>query len=118
MIATQKIEVIQTSQSRLKEVNWEDLGFGKIFSDHMAVIEYRDGQWRNAQIRPYGPMQFSPAISALHYGQAIFEGLKAFKSAKDEVFIFRPEKNAERLNESARRMCACRSCLLSYSWKR
>ena len=105
MIATQKIEVIKTSQSRLKEVNWEDLGFGKIFSDHMAVIEYRDGQWMNAQIRPYGPMQFSPAISALHYGQAIFEGLKAFKSANDEVFIFRPEKNAERLNESARRMC-------------
>jgi branched-chain amino acid aminotransferase len=105
MIATQKIEVLKTSQSRLKEVNWEDLGFGKIFSDHMVVIEYRDGQWGNAQIRPYGPMQFSPAISSLHYGQAIFEGLKAFKSANDEVFIFRPEKNAERLNESARRMC-------------
>ena len=105
MIATHKTEVTKTSQSRLQEVNWEDLGFGKIFSDHMVVIEYRDGQWGNAQIRPYGTMQFSPAISALHYGQAIFEGLKAFKSASDEVFIFRPEKNAERLNESARRMC-------------
>ncbi|MFM7233317.1 MAG: branched-chain amino acid aminotransferase [Flavobacteriales bacterium] len=105
MIATNKIEVTKTSHSRLNEVNWEDLGFGKIFSDHMVVIEYRDGQWGNVQIRPYGPMQFSPAISALHYGQAIFEGLKAFKSTRDEVFIFRPEKNAERLNESARRMC-------------
>jgi branched-chain amino acid aminotransferase len=105
MIATGNIAVNKTSQSRIQEVNWQDLGFGKIFSDHMAVVEYRDGQWQTPEIKPYGTMQFSPAISALHYGQAIFEGLKAYKSQNSEVLIFRPEKNAERLNKSAARMC-------------
>jgi branched-chain amino acid aminotransferase len=105
MIATSNIEVSKTTQSRLNEVNWSDLGFGKIFSDHMAVVEYRDGKWQSPSIRPYGPMMFSPAISALHYGQAIFEGLKAYKNENGEVLIFRPEKNAERLNKSAHRMC-------------
>ena len=106
MIATAaNIEITPTTKSRVSEVDWANLGFGKTFSDHMFVAEYSDGQWRNARICEYGKMQFSPAISALHYGQAIFEGLKAYKNADDEVFIFRPEKNAERLNKSARRMC-------------
>jgi len=103
--ATSNIEITKTSKSRLKEVEWNNLGFGKIFSDHMLVIEYSNGQWQQPAIKPYGPMQFSPAISALHYGQAIFEGLKAYKSETGEVLIFRPEKNAERLNKSAARMC-------------
>lgn len=105
MIATGNVLVHKTKHSRIKEVNWQDLGFGKIFSDHMAIVEYRDGRWQNPEIKPYGPMLFSPAISALHYGQAIFEGLKAYKSSDGEVLIFRPEKNAERLNKSAARMC-------------
>jgi branched-chain amino acid aminotransferase len=105
MIATGSIKVDKTKESRIKEVNWEDLGFGKIFSDHMAIVEYRNGQWQSPEIRPYGPLLFSPAISALHYGQAIFEGLKAYKSPEGQVLIFRPEKNAERLNKSATRMC-------------
>lgn len=102
---TKAIEITKTAQSRLDQVDWENLGFGKIFSDHMAYVEYRDGQWHNPVIKPYGPMNFSPAISALHYGQAIFEGLKAYKNESGEVLIFRPEKNAERLNISAHRMC-------------
>jgi branched-chain amino acid aminotransferase len=105
MIATGSINVSKTKQSRIKDVNWQDLGFGKVFSDHMAVVEYRDGQWQTPEIKAYGPMLFSPAISALHYGQAIFEGLKAYKTEEGEVLIFRPEKNAERLNKSAARMC-------------
>ncbi|MFM7813700.1 MAG: branched-chain amino acid aminotransferase [Flavobacteriales bacterium] len=105
MIATTPIEVHKTSQSRIAQVDWNDLGFGKVFSDHMAVVEYRNGRWHQPVIQPYGTMNFSPAISALHYGQAIFEGLKAYKSDANDVFIFRPEKNAERLNVSARRMC-------------
>lgn len=106
MIATtSNIEVTKTSASRLKDVDWNNLGFGKIFSDHMVVIEYNNGQWHQPVIKPYGPMQFSPAISALHYGQAIFEGLKAYKNDQGELLIFRPEKNAERLNKSAERMC-------------
>ncbi|MBX7053131.1 MAG: branched-chain amino acid aminotransferase [Flavobacteriales bacterium] len=102
---TNAIEITKTAQSRLDQVDWENLGFGKIFSDHMAYVEYRDGQWHTPVIKPYGPMNFSPAISALHYGQAIFEGLKAYKNEQGEVLIFRPEKNAERLNISAHRMC-------------
>ena len=107
MIATTlpTIEITKTTTSRISQVDWQNLGFGKIFSDHMLVVEYRDHAWQKAEIVPYGPLQFSPAISALHYGQAIFEGLKAYKNDRNEVFVFRPEKNAARLNESARRMC-------------
>ncbi len=106
MIATAtNIEIRKTTASRIEEVNWKDLGFGKVFSDHMFVAEYANGQWSNARIEQYGKMQFSPAISALHYGQAIFEGLKAYKNDAGEIFIFRPDKNAERLNKSAERMC-------------
>jgi branched-chain amino acid aminotransferase len=106
MIATTAgIEIRKTNSSRIQQVDWADLGFGKTFSDHMAVIEYRDGAWQKPSIIPYGPLPFSPAISALHYGQAIFEGLKAYKNDRNEVFVFRPEKNAERLNVSATRMC-------------
>lgn len=106
MIATAtNIEIRKTTASRIEEVNWKDLGFGKVFSDHMFVAEYANGQWSNARIEQYGKMQFSPAISALHYGQAIFEGLKAYKNDTGEIFIFRPDKNAERLNKSAERMC-------------
>jgi branched-chain amino acid aminotransferase len=106
MIATiPPIETIKTKSSRVQEVDWSNLGFGKNFSDHMFVAEYHNGQWQNATLQPYGKMAFAPSISALHYGQAIFEGLKAYKNVKDEVYVFRPEKNAERLNHSARRMC-------------
>jgi branched-chain amino acid aminotransferase len=106
MIATSTpIEVRRTSQSRIQQVQWDDLGFGKTFSDHMLVMQYEKGQWQTPVIMPYGPLQFSPAISALHYGQAIFEGLKAYRNDNDEVFVFRPRKNADRLNESAKRMC-------------
>ncbi|MCC6601554.1 MAG: branched-chain amino acid aminotransferase [Crocinitomicaceae bacterium] len=106
MITTENmIEIRKTTKSRLSEVDFEHLEFGKIFSDHMFVAEYREGQWRDAVIRPYGPLSFTPAISALHYGQAIFEGLKAYKNERNEVFVFRPEKNAARLNHSAERLC-------------
>ena len=106
MIATNAgIDIRKTNASRIHEVDWANLGFGKTFSDHMAVIEYREGAWQRPTIVPYGPLPFSPAISALHYGQAIFEGLKAYKNEQNEVFVFRPEMNAERLNVSAARMC-------------
>jgi branched-chain amino acid aminotransferase len=106
MIATTtKIKITPTAHTRVDTVDWNNLGFGKTFSDHMYVVEYSEGQWHNAQIIEYGKMNFSPAISALHYGQAIFEGLKAYKNDNGDVFVFRPEKNAERLNKSAERMC-------------
>ena len=65
-----------TKNSRLSQVNWEDLPFGKIFSDHMYCVEYEEGQWSNHQILPYGDIPLSPATSAIHYGQSCFEGMK------------------------------------------
>ena len=71
----------------------------------MFVADYADGEWKNFEIVPYGEIGLSPAISALHYGQAFFEGLKAYKHADGKVSIFRPDKNAERFNKSAERLC-------------
>lgn len=106
MIATTNpIEIRRAEKTRVNEVDWENLGFGKVFSDHMFIMEYADGKWHTPVIQPYGPLYFSPAISALHYGQAIFEGLKAFRNEKGEVNVFRPEKNAHRMNVSAKRLC-------------
>jgi len=106
VIATTPIFALdKISESRINQVDWNNLGFGKVFSDHMFVVEYREGKWQPGNIMPYGPIPFSPAISALHYGQAIFEGMKAYRNERGEIYIFRPEKNAERMNRSAQRMC-------------
>ena len=105
MTDTLDIKITRTSASRLNETDFNNLGFGKIFSDHMLVADYADGEWKNFQIVPYGEMSFSPAMSVLHYGQTFFEGLKAFKQQDGNIVIFRPDKNAERFNKSAERMC-------------
>lgn len=99
------ISITRTAKSRLAETDFDNLPFGKTFSDHMFVADYSDGAWKNFQIIPYGEIGFSPAISALHYGQAFFEGIKAYKHADGQVSIFRPDKNAERFNTSAQRLC-------------
>jgi branched-chain amino acid aminotransferase len=80
-------------------------GFGKVFTEHLASISWdREQGWHNAEVRPYGPIQMDPATSVLHYAQAVFEGLKAFKQADGRVGIFRPEANAARFRRSARRL--------------
>lgn len=82
------------------------LGFGRIFTDHMFVMDYHhDRGWHDARIIPYGPLALSPANSTLHYGQSIFEGMKGYKSADGRVLLFRPRKNMERINLSCDRMC-------------
>lgn len=105
MLDTLTIRTQRTTASRLQELDPEHLEFGKLFSDHMFVVDYRDGEWHDAQIVPYGDMSVSPANSALHYGQAIFEGMKAYKNAEGEITLFRPYDNLTRLNASAERMC-------------
>ncbi|GAB3306436.1 branched-chain amino acid transaminase [Hymenobacter tenuis] len=105
MLDTLTINTQRTTTSRRAEVDFDTLEFGKAFSDHMLVVDYHDGEWQEPQIVPYGDMSVSPANSALHYGQAIFEGMKAYKNQQDEVFIFRPYDNLNRLNLSAERMC-------------
>jgi len=105
MIDILPIRTQTTTASRLAEVNLSQLEFGKVFSDHMFAVDYRDGEWQEAQIVPYGDMAVSPANSALHYGQAIFEGMKAYRQADGGVALFRPLDNWARLNASAERMC-------------
>lgn len=99
------IEVEQTPHSRLAQVDFNDLKFGQLMSDHMLVADYDNGRWEDVKIVPYGDLSISPSISALHYGQAIFEGIKAYKLADGNVSIFRPDKNWERFNRSAARLC-------------
>ncbi len=105
MIDTLPIRIQATAASRLTELDPAHIEFGKMFSDHMLVVDYHDGAWQEPHILPYGDMAVSPANSALHYGQAIFEGLKAYHQADGSVAIFRPLDNLHRLNASAARMC-------------
>ena len=98
------IRVEPTKQSRLSQVDFNNLKFGQIMSDHMLVANYDNGAWTDVSVVPYGDLQISPSMSSLHYGQAIFEGVKAYKFADDTVSIFRPDQNWERFNKSAKRL--------------
>jgi branched-chain amino acid aminotransferase len=104
MIAAENIIVTKTEQSKLKDINLENIPFGKYFTDHMLEVDYEDGEWKNAEIKPYQPLLLDPSLAALHYGQAIFEGIKAYKNEAGEVSIFRPLDNFKRFNISAERM--------------
>lgn len=99
------IPVEHTPQTRIAEEDYNKVEFGKVFSDHMLIVEYEDGEWRDPKIVPYGDITLSPATSALHYGQSVFEGMKAYKNPEGEILLFRPQDNFQRLNQSARRMC-------------
>lgn len=105
MTETLHIQLNKIAASRLDSVDFNTLSFGHVFSDHMFVADYTEGEWKQFHIMPYGDLPFSPAMSALHYGQAIFEGMKAYRQKNGQVAVFRPEKNLERLNISAERMC-------------
>lgn len=103
-LATLQIDVKRTTQSRLPETDINNAPFGKVFSDHMFIAEYRDGKWQDMRVVPYGDMPMSPALSALHYGQSIFEGMKAHRADNGQVTLFRPRDNWRRMQFSARRM--------------
>lgn len=105
MIDTINIAINETSKSKISEFDQDNLVFGKTYSDHMFVADYKDGKWGDFRIEPYANLSISPANSALHYGQSIFEGLKAHRSKNGDILVFRPEDNAARLNKSAVRMC-------------
>lgn len=104
MTSTYEIKIEKTKKSRVSEYDINNVPFGKCFSDHMFVAEYKDGKWDKADILPYGDVSMSYAISSLHYGQAIFEGMKAYKNEQGEVSLFRPLDNFARMNKSAIRM--------------
>lgn len=102
---TISIKINKTQQSRVTDVDWENLPFGKVFSDHMLVMDYKDGAWQEPEIMPFGPLSLHPATSAIHYGQSIFEGMKASRTESGDVMIFRPDMNEKRFEESCERMC-------------
>ena len=104
MIGVLDIQVKKTSRSKINDINFDSLPFGRYFSDHMLEVDYENGEWKNVQIRPYQALSFEPSLAALHYGQAIFEGIKAYRNEKGEAFIFRPLDNFKRFNLSADRM--------------
>lgn len=99
-----KITVEKVSESRIGEIDFKNLPFGKFFSDHMFVADYYDGDWHDAKIVPFGDFTLHPATSAIHYGQALFEGMKAELDQDGNPIIFRPLKNWNRLNISAARL--------------
>lgn len=98
------ISVSHIDKPRSGTVNFATRRFGTTFADHMLIMEFRNGEWGEPSIRPYGPLSLAPSISALHYGQSVFEGLKAHRSVAGEILLFRPEDNARRLNCSAQRL--------------
>ncbi|AWW31623.1 branched chain amino acid aminotransferase [Echinicola strongylocentroti] len=105
MNTTIDIQIKQTSQSKLPGTDFENLSFGQVMSDHMFVADYKNGEWQDFRVEPYGPLNLNPANATLHYGQSVFEGLKAYKDDHNNVLIFRPDANQRRLNESADRLC-------------
>ena len=97
---------ITLSKTKKEKPQADQLEFGKVFTDHMFIMDYMQGQgWYNPRIVPYQPISLEPSAMIFHYGQTVFEGLKAYVTEKDEVILFRPEKNFERLNRSNARLC-------------
>ncbi len=105
MIDTQTIRIQETPNSRINELDENNIPFGKLYSDHMFMADYKDGEWQDLRIEPYQNISVSPANTTLHYAITIFEGLKAYRNPQGEVVVFRPQANAKRLNISAERMC-------------
>lgn len=104
-MTTTDISVERTTQSRLKNIDFNNLGFGNHISDHMLVVDYKNGKWGEPKVVPYGEIPMTPAILAIHYGQSIFEGMKAFKRADGTIVIFRPHRHHQRMLKSLERMC-------------
>jgi branched-chain amino acid aminotransferase len=101
----QTINVTLSTETKQKPQS-DQLGFGRIFTDHMFIMDYTEGQgWHDARIVPYQPLSLDPACMVFHYGQTVFEGLKAYLTKDEKVLLFRPDRNMERLNRSNQRLC-------------
>lgn len=104
-IATKDIIVEKVKTSKIDQVDFDNLAFGSVFTDHMLVCTYKNGAWETPKITPYQPITLDPSSKIFHYGQSIFEGMKAYKDKNDDVYLFRPLENHKRFNISAKRMC-------------
>jgi branched-chain amino acid aminotransferase len=98
------IQIQKSNTTKISEIDFNNLSFGNVFTDHMLECDYRDGKWQTIHIRPYGPISLDPSAKVFHYGQAIFEGMKAYKDTEDAIWLFRPDENHKRLNKSAVRL--------------
>jgi len=101
---TIEIDIVKASSSKIASVDFENLIFGNIFTDHMLICDFKDDVWQKPIIKPYEPFLIDPSAKVFHYGQAIFEGMKAYKDENDDVWLFRPDENFKRFNKSAKRM--------------
>lgn len=105
MKTTLSFPIHKIAKSKLPEADFSNLVFGKTISDHMFVADFKNGEWSDIRIEPYAPLSLSPANATLHYGQSIFEGMKAYRTPEGKINVFRGDANWKRLNESAVRMC-------------
>lgn len=103
-VSAMDIPVKKVEKSRIHQLDPSNIQFGKLYSDHMLVAHYEDGEWKQAEIVPFQNLNLSPATTFMHYGQAIFEGVKAYKDQDGNPIIFRPYDNWKRMNRSAERM--------------
>lgn len=101
---TSTLEIIKAPASRLEKTNFDKLVFGEVFTDHMMECDFENGQWQTPKIKPYGPIELMPSAKVFHYGQAVFEGMKAFKDDDDRIWLFRPDENFRRINKSGARL--------------
>tara|TARA_R110000868_G_scaffold291085_3_gene551429 strand:+ start:7502 stop:8569 length:1068 start_codon:yes stop_codon:yes gene_type:complete len=101
---TSDIEIIKSKTTKIQDVDFENLSFGSTFSDHMLECNYKDGKWQTPKVVPYQAITLDPSAKIFHYGQSVFEGMKAYKDAKNDIYLFRPLDNWKRLNISSKRL--------------
>ncbi|MDI9258126.1 branched-chain amino acid aminotransferase [Flavobacterium sedimenticola] len=99
-----EIDIVRAAASKINSVDFDNLSFGNTFTDHMLICDYKEGKWQKPIIKPYEPFLIDPSAKVFHYGQAIFEGMKAYKDENNDVWLFRPDQNLDRFNKSAVRM--------------
>ncbi|MFN3640751.1 MAG: branched chain amino acid aminotransferase, partial [Flavobacterium sp.] len=101
---TNFMHISKSETSKINDVDFENLTFGNVFTDHMLICDFKEGAWQKPIIKPYEPFLIDPSAKVFHYGQAIFEGMKAYKDDNGEVWLFRPDQNFNRFNHSAKRL--------------
>ena len=98
------IDIQKSPSSKIDKTNFDNLVFGQVFTDHMMECDYIDGKWQTPVIKPYGPITMEPSARVFHYGQAVFEGMKAYKDKDEKIWLFRPDENFNRINRSSKRL--------------
>jgi branched-chain amino acid aminotransferase len=101
---TTDIKITRVKESKFKTIDLDNVAFGTVYTDHMFSCDFKDGEWQQPEITPYQPLQLDPSARVFHYGQAVFEGMKAYKDEQDDVWTFRPEQNWERICFSSKRL--------------